>query len=121
MAPGDHLSLIPPVLDAFQSAYRYVPVRVRHRHPPLFRRMFELLVAPDLIHLIPAVFLSNAFMTSRLALRTFFHVLRLCRGKRAGVHSNDQQSDQDCADQHDDPYIEAGVKGLVASGGSEQA
>jgi len=54
-------------------------------------------------------------------LRTFFHVLRLYAGKRAGVHSNDQQSDQDCADQHDDPDVEAGVKGLVAGGDSEQA
>src|ERR1035441_2443798 len=44
-------------LDTFESADRYVPVRVRHRHPPTFRRVFELLVAPNLIHLIPAVFL----------------------------------------------------------------
>ena len=37
------------------------------------------------------------------------------------MHSHDQQSDQDCADQHDHPYIEAGVKGLVAGGGSDEA
>jgi hypothetical protein len=45
-------------LNAFQSAYRYVPVRMRHRHPPFFRRMPELLVASDLINLIPAVCLA---------------------------------------------------------------
>src|SRR5450631_633778 len=45
-------------LDTFEGAYRYVPFRVRHRHPPFFRRVFELLVAPDLTDLIPAVFLQ---------------------------------------------------------------
>src|SRR6266852_2045580 len=51
-------------LDTLESAYRYVPVRVLHRHPPLFRRVFELLVAPDLIHLIPAVFLQLLYEIS---------------------------------------------------------
>ena len=38
-------------------------------------------------------------------LRTFFHVLRLCGGKWAGVHSDDQQSDENRAYQHYHPYI----------------
>jgi hypothetical protein len=50
-------------------------------------------------------------------LTTFFGVL----GLHAGVHSNDQQSHQYRADQHDHPYIEACVECLVAGSGSEQA
>src|SRR5271155_1065608 len=42
-------------LNAFQSAHRYVSIRMRHRYPSRSRRVPELFVTPDLIHLKPAV------------------------------------------------------------------
>src|SRR5208282_4904947 len=37
------------------------------------------------------------------------------------MHSNDQQSHQNRADQHHHPDVEAGMKGLVSGSGSNQA
>src|ERR1700730_7496069 len=52
------------VLDTFESPYGYIPIRVWHGHPALFRRMFELLVVPYLIYLIPAVLLQFLYEVS---------------------------------------------------------
>jgi hypothetical protein len=41
------------LLDALESASRNIPVRMRHRNPSAFRRMFELLMTSGLIHLMP--------------------------------------------------------------------
>src|ERR1035441_8155790 len=41
--------------NALQSSYGDVPFRVRDRHTALFRRVFELLVAADLIHFVPVI------------------------------------------------------------------
>ncbi len=54
-------------------------------------------------------------------LTAFFGKLRLHAGARTGVQSNNQQSHQNCADQHDNPDVEAGMKRLVTGSGSEQS
>src|ERR1019366_6545082 len=59
-------------------------------------------------------------MSSRSGVATF-GVLRGHLGLGAGVLSNNQQSDQNRADQHDHPDVEAGVNRLVAGRGSQQA
>jgi hypothetical protein len=37
------------------------------------------------------------------------------------VPADDQDSDQNGADQHDNPDVEPGMEGLIAGGGSQQA
>src|SRR5271155_778920 len=48
-------------LNTLESTHRYVAVRVRHGYPSPFCWVFELLVAPNLIYLIPAVQLQQLY------------------------------------------------------------
>ena len=45
-------------LHAFERSDRYVPLRIGNCHATLFGGMLELLVAANLIDLVPAVFLQ---------------------------------------------------------------
>jgi len=47
-------------------------------------------------------------------------ILALARFRRGRVPADDQQADQNCADQRENSYVEARVKGLIACSGSEQ-
>src|ERR1700675_207876 len=42
-------------LDALQGSYRYISLRMRHRHAAFFPRMLELFVAADMVHLVPTI------------------------------------------------------------------
>ena len=53
-------------------------------------------------------------------LRTAFSVLCLRARVRKRVPAHDQQPNQHRADQHDNSYIEPGVKCLIACRGSDQ-
>ncbi len=86
------------------------------------------MATPELLCPLAAAVLRSAWtgqspVTTRTAgwLETVFDALRLHGRARARVFSHDEQSHQNCADQHHHSDVEAGVEGMVSGGGPEQA